>query len=51
MLLQFAKSTSDPGLSAVLVEKAVEMKARIDENPHADMSATAPDVLRGGDGR
>ncbi|MGJ4944018.1 hypothetical protein ACQR1W_25825 [Bradyrhizobium sp. HKCCYLS1011] len=43
-LLQFAKSTNNPTLSAVLVEKAAELKARVDEGQYADLSAAAPDV-------
>ncbi|CCE05456.1 hypothetical protein BRAS3843_1380076 [Bradyrhizobium sp. STM 3843] len=43
-LLQFANSTNNPTLSAVLVEKAAELKARVDDRQHEDLSASAPDV-------
>ena len=31
-LLKFAKSTANPELSAVLIEKAADLKSRMDEN-------------------
>jgi hypothetical protein len=42
-LLKFARSTANPELSAVLIEKAADLTARVD--PHAvDRSHIAPDV-------
>jgi hypothetical protein len=47
-LLQFAKTTKNATLSAVLVHKAAELKLRIDEAPgDTDNDLTAPDVLLG----
>ena len=43
-LLEFAKSTGNPELSAALVEKANDLKARLDETGAADKSPLAPDV-------
>jgi len=40
--LRFAKTTTDPNVSAALVEKAADLKARIDPLP--DRSPHAPDV-------
>ena len=45
-LLKFAKSTSNPELAALLVQKAADLKAEI-ENPARqveDKSPVAPDV-------
>jgi hypothetical protein len=41
-LLNFAKSTNDPRLAAVLIEKAAELKSQVDEAP--DLSPGPPDV-------
>jgi hypothetical protein len=43
-LLKFAQSTANPELSAVLIEKAVELKSRVDGSNAADRSLRAPDV-------
>ena len=43
-LLKFAQSTANPELSAVLIEKAVELKSRVDGSNAADRSVRAPDV-------
>ncbi|MDB5578533.1 MAG: hypothetical protein JWR80_3709 [Bradyrhizobium sp.] len=43
-LLKFAQSTANPELSAVLIEKAVELKSRVDGHNAADRSLRAPDV-------
>ena len=43
-LLKFAKSTANPELSAVLIEKAAELKSRVDEAGSEDRSLRAPDV-------
>jgi hypothetical protein len=32
-LLKFAKSTKNPDLAAVLVEKAADLKSKVDESP------------------
>jgi hypothetical protein len=45
-LFEFARSTADPQLAAVLIEKAADLKSQSDEIPPApDKSARAPDVL------
>ena len=43
-LLKFAKSTANPELSAVLIEKAADLKSRMDESTAKDRSLRAPDV-------
>jgi hypothetical protein len=44
-LLNFAHSTSNPKLAAVLVEKAAALKTQLDEaSPPRDLSPRAPDV-------
>jgi hypothetical protein len=44
-LLQFASSTRNPQLAAVLVEKAASLKSRVDEAPPSpDLGPRAPDV-------
>jgi hypothetical protein len=44
-LLAYAKSTQDPNLAAVLVEKAADLTSRFDEaQPPRDIQARAPDV-------
>jgi hypothetical protein len=43
-LLKFAKSTNNPELSAVLIEKAADLKSQLDEAGAADKSPLAPDV-------
>jgi len=48
ILLNFAKTVSDRNVSAALIEKAVELKDRVDDvgpEPHQDRSPKAPDVL------
>jgi hypothetical protein len=48
ILLKFAKTVSDPKISAALIEKAAELKDRVDDTvelkPHRDRSLKAPDV-------
>ena len=48
ILFRFAKTVSDPTLSAALIEKAAEIKDRadvaVDLEPHQDRSLKAPDV-------
>ena len=47
--MEFAKSTNDRRLSAVLVEKAADLKAQADQVPvKPDISPLAPDVQRDG---
>jgi hypothetical protein len=44
-LLEFAKSTRNPHLAAVLVEKAADLTAKVDETvPTRDVTPRAPDV-------
>ena len=43
-LLKFAKSTNNPHLAAVLIEKAADLKAQVDETMSPDPSPLAPDV-------
>jgi hypothetical protein len=43
-LLEFAKSTNDPNLAAALVEKAADLKSRVDASGAPDPSPKAPDV-------
>jgi hypothetical protein len=46
-LLQFAQSTSNPELAAVLIVKAADLKSQLDEsNLTADLSPLPPDVER-----
>jgi hypothetical protein len=47
ILFKFAKTVSDPKVSAALIEKAAEIKDRADvavPEPHRDGSLKAPDV-------
>jgi hypothetical protein len=44
-LLKFARSTNDPQLAAVLIEKAADLKSQVDDAiPAPDKSPRAPDV-------
>lgn len=44
-LLKFASSTTNAKLAAVLVEKAADLKSKVDETkPPPDQSPRAPDV-------
>jgi hypothetical protein len=43
-LLKYARSTSNPGLAASLVERAANLKAQIDEDDRPSPSLAAPDV-------
>ena len=45
-LLKFAKSTNNPELAAVLIEKAADLKSQVDETMPSDPSPLAPDVER-----
>jgi hypothetical protein len=46
-LLKFARSTSNPELAAVLVQKAADLNARTEapKPPSEDKSPRAPDVI------
>jgi hypothetical protein len=46
IVLKFAKSTTDPSLRGVLIEKATNLKSKVDETstPSRDLSPRAPDV-------
>jgi hypothetical protein len=47
-LLEFAKSTTNATLSAVLVQRAADLKLRSDESPgDTDNDLAAPDILPG----
>jgi hypothetical protein len=44
-LLTFAKSTSDPAFAAFLLDKAVDLRSRVEEAPPArDLGPRPPDV-------
>jgi len=43
-LLKFAKTVTDPNVAAGLVEKAADLKSRMDESNAPDRSSRAPDV-------
>jgi len=43
-LLKFAKSTNDPNVAAALIEKAADLKSKVDESTLADPTPLAPDV-------
>ena len=43
-LLKSAKSTNNPELAAVLIEKAADLKSQVDETMPSDPSPLAPDV-------
>jgi hypothetical protein len=44
ILLKFAKTTTDPDVSAALVGKAADLKVQIDESAQDDLTPLAPDV-------
>ena len=45
ILFKFAKATSDPKVSAALMEKAADLKLQVDEpGAQPDLSPLAPDV-------
>jgi hypothetical protein len=44
ILLKFAKTTTDPGVSAALIGKAADLKVQVDENGEQDLTSLAPDV-------
>ncbi|HEV7611263.1 MAG TPA: hypothetical protein VGO37_05260, partial [Steroidobacteraceae bacterium] len=44
MLLRLARLTADRDVAANLVDKAADLKARIDESNYPDVTPLAPDV-------
>jgi hypothetical protein len=44
LLMKFARTTSDPDLSAKLISKAADLKSQADPMPDRDQGAAAPDV-------
>jgi hypothetical protein len=50
-LLKFAHTVTDPNVAAGLVEKAVDLKSRVDASNARDKSPRAPDVQRNSDSR
>jgi hypothetical protein len=49
-LLKFAQTVTDPNVAAGLVEKAVDLKSRVDDSNARDKSPRAPDVMQSSDG-
>ena len=47
-LLEFAKSTSNPDLAALLIQKAADLKSQVEPQPRTseDKSPQPPDVER-----
>jgi hypothetical protein len=43
-LLKFAQSITDPKVAAALVQKAADLKSKVDESKAPDPSPQAPDV-------
>ena len=43
-LLKFAKITTDPNMEAALIEKAADLKSKVDESTLPDPTPLAPDV-------
>jgi hypothetical protein len=44
-LLNFARSTTDRGMAAALIEKAADLKSRVDATmPSGDRATLAPDI-------
>jgi hypothetical protein len=48
LLVEFARTTSDAGLSAKLISKAADLKSQADPMPDRDRSLRAPDVSSDG---
>ena len=45
ILFKFAKATKDPKISAALLDKAADLKQRVDESrAQLDLSPLAPDI-------
>ena len=45
-LLKFAQTVTDPNVAVGLVEKAADLKSRIDDPNRSDKSPRAPDVVQ-----
>ena len=43
-LLKFAKTTSDPNIAAGLLDKAADLKTKVDESALPDPTPLVPDV-------
>ncbi len=43
-LLKFAKTTSDPNIAAGLLDKAADLKSKVDESAVPDLTPGPPDV-------
>jgi hypothetical protein len=43
-LLKFAKSTTDPNVAAALIDKAADLKSRVDDSTASDPTPLAPDL-------
>jgi hypothetical protein len=44
-LLNLARSTTDPGMAAALIEKAADLNSRVDETvPSGDWAPLVPDI-------
>jgi hypothetical protein len=43
-LLNFAKTTTDPKVSAALIDKAADLKSQVNETGGRDLTPLAPDV-------
>ena len=46
-LLKFAKSTNDPNVAAALIERAADLKDRVDESTAMNPTPRPPDVDQG----
>ena len=44
ILFKFAKATTDPKISAALMDKAADFKLQVDEGKPPDLTPLAPDV-------
>jgi hypothetical protein len=44
ILYRFAKATKDPKISAALMEKAADLKLRVDDPASCDSMPPAPDI-------
>jgi len=44
ILFGMAKATTDPKISAALLDKAADLKSQLDDEPIIDRSLRAPDV-------
>jgi hypothetical protein len=44
MLLMFAKATTNPNIAAALVEKAADLKSRVDDSSAREPTPLAPHV-------